>query len=487
MRLLIILGLLISPLALANVCFDTYRLSNYERAVEPGVLVAASGTAPAHCVVRGVINRAIRFEVRLPVEGWNGRFLMMGTGGSSGYIADTTQDLHRGYAISSTDTGHVGSDVDFATQPEAALDYAFRAVHLAALTSKDVIQQYYGRDIRYSYYEGCSNGGRQGLIEATRYPEDFDGIVAGAPLFQIMNEFMLWSLHVNRAQMAHPLSDVHLQLLDRASSAACDALDGVVDGVINDPRQCTLEHFDPADLVCQTGQADDTCLTEEQLQTVMAHYEGVVDAQGNVLSPGLLPGAEGAGDWKMWALPGNQIPTTGETIETSRNAIVSDLLKVWVYQDPAYDHNDFDIYADRGDLARASAVLDVNSADLRKLRARGGKVLMYQGWNDYPLRPQRAINYLHAVESSIGDERKTRDFFQLFMVPGMLHCGGGPGAWDVDYLEPLVNWVEKGVRPEKLTGSRPDGKFTRTHCPYPQIAQFSEGDPDQAASYRCSN
>jgi feruloyl esterase len=470
----------------AEPCFDMYRQSNFERAVEPGLIIPATEEVPEHCVVRGVVNRSIEFELRMPTTGWNGRFLMMGTGGSSGYIAPTDTELHRGFATSSTNTGHRGSDFEYAAQPEAALDYAFRAVHLAALTSKALIQAYYEDDIRYSYYQGCSNGGRQGMIEATRYPDDFDGIVAGAPVFQIAKEFLLWTTLVDRAQRANPLTKAHLALLDEASRGACDAMDGVEDAVINDPRECTTEHFDPTDLLCAAGQSGDDCLTDGQLETVKTHYRGVVDVDGTVLSPGLMPGAEGAGDWAMWALPGASIPTTGERIETSINEMASARqLRYWVYRDTGYDPDEFDIFADRQDLARASAVLDVNTADLTAFEDHGGKILMYQGWNDYPLRPQRAIDYLAAVNAANGGAKKARDFFRLYMVPGMVHCAGGPGAWSIDYLGPLVDWVEQGEAPEHLFGAQPDAGFTRRHCAYPELAHFAGGDPTRADSYVC--
>ncbi len=465
-------------------CFDLYQLSNHERAVEPGIIISATDKVPEHCVVRGVINRAIQFEVRMPTSNWSGRFLMEGTGGASGYIADTTVELHRGFAIASTDTGHEGSDPDYAYQPEAALDYAFRGVHLATLTAKAVISTYYGEDIDYAYYRGCSNGGRQGLIEATRYPDDFDGIVAGAPAFQVMREFMIWSLSVHRAQEANPLEEAHLVLLDEASRAACDALDGVEDGVINDPRECTLEHYDPSRLLCTSGNQG-TCLTEGQLETVRAHLRGVVDSDGNVVAPGLMPGAENSGDWRMWGLPGTVVPTTGEVMSSTLNELVGQMLRSWVYDDPSYDHADFDLLNDRADLARASAILDVNTADLTAFNEQGGKILMYQGWNDYPLRPQRAIDYLHDVEAVNGGVSKAQDFFRLFMVPGMAHCAGGPGAWVTDYIDPLIQWVEQGDAPDHIIGSRPDGAFERPQCVYPKLARFDGGSTAAASSFSC--
>ena len=471
----------------ADPCFDLFKLSDQRRAIEPGVIVAAEEGVPEHCVVHGVMNRAIRFQVRMPVENWNGRFLMEGTGGASGYIADTTTELHRGFAMSSTDTGHEGSSMEFLLQPEAALDYAFRGVHLVAGLSKEIIAAYYGRAIDHSYYRGCSNGGRQGLIEATRFPDDFDGVIAGAPAFQVISEFLLWTLSVDRAQRANPLNEDHLALLDAASRRACDALDGVADGVINDPRECTTDHYDPRELLCRDGQDSRSCLSRGQLDTVQAHYAGVRDHDGTVISPGLLPGAENAGDWQLWGLPGASVPTTGETLETTLNGLAAEQVKYWVYRDPAYDPDDFDLLDDRADLARASAIMDVNTADLREFEERGGKILMYQGWNDYPLRAQRAIDYLDHVIAANGGVKKADDFFRLIMVPGMVHCAGGPGAWQVDYLDPLVEWVENGRAPDEVIGSRPDGAFTRRHCVYPELAEYRRGDPNDAASFRCTN
>lgn len=465
-------------------CFNLYQLSDHKRAVEPGIVAPATDNVPEHCVVRGVVNRAIQFEVRMPTSGWAGRFLMEGTGGASGYIADTTTELHRGFAVASTDTGHEGSDPDYAFQPEAALDYAFRGVHLATSTAKEVISTYYRDGIDYAYYRGCSNGGRQGLIEATRFPEDFDGIIAGAPAFQVMGEFLLWSLSAHRAQEANPLNEEHLKLLDQASRSACDLLDGVEDGVINDPRLCTLEHYDPSRLLCSADQPDN-CLTEGQLETVRTHLRGVIDEDGTVIAPGLMPGAEDSGDWRAWGLPGTIVPTTGEVMSNTLNEFVGQMLRSWVYDDPDYDHADFDILKDRADLARASAVLDVNTADLTDFSDGGGKILMYQGWNDYPLRPQRAINYLHDVEAANGGTRKAQEFFRLFMVPGMAHCARGPGAWVTDYIDPLINWVEQGKAPERIIGSRPDGAFERPQCVYPKLAQYQDGSPTEASSFSC--
>lgn len=472
--------------AQADECFDLYQLTDYQHAVEPGIIVAGTDTVPRHCVVRGVINRAIKFEVRMPVDGWNERFLMLGTGGSSGFLADTTAGLGQGFAVSSTDTGHQGIGLEFASQPEAALDYAFRGVHLAALTSKKVIQRFYGKEISHAFYGGCSNGGRQGLIEATRFPGDFDGIVAVAPAFSPIANGTLWNLMVYRAQQAGPLTAEHIQLLDDRSRTACDTLDGVEDGIINDPRLCTAEHYDPGTLLCKAGQDPSTCLTAAQLDTVRQHYRGVVDAGGHVIAPGLMPGAEAGSSWSMWALTGFINPETGEPLDASISQLGSEQhLRNWVYQNQNYDPSTFDILNDRADLERASAVLDVNTADLAEYRKRGGKLLVVQGWNDYPVRPGGIIDYLADVEAANGGAVDTGKFFRLFMVPGMGHCGGGPGAHRFDYVSPLVTWVVEGNAPEYLIGGRPDGAFTRRHCVFPATAKYSGGDVNDAASYRC--
>ena len=467
-------------------CFNLYQLTDYEHAVEPGIEIDASDSLPQHCVVRGVINRAINFEVRLPMVGWNGRFLMLGTGGSSGYVADTRAGLAQGFAVSSTDTGHQGVDLAFGQHPEARLDYAFRGVHLAARSSKKVIERFYGKKIESSFYGGCSNGGRQGLIEATRFPEDFDGIVAAAPAFAPVKHNLPWNAMASRAQHAGPLTADHIQLLDDTSRASCDLLDGVEDGIINDPRLCTQEHYDPGTLLCKEGQDPSTCLTQAQLDNVRQHYRGVVDVRGNVITPGLMPGAEAGSGWSMWALTGFINPDTGEPLEKSISQMsVENRLRTWVYQNQDYDPATFDIRANRGDLARASAILDVNSADLARFRERGGKLLLVQGWNDYPVRPAGIINYLKEIEAANGGAAPTREFVRLFMVPGMGHCGGGPGAHVFDYVSPLVAWVDEGKAPEELIGGRPDGAFTRRHCVFPSTARYTGGDVNDAASYRC--
>ena len=473
-------------------CAKLVRLTDLNHAIEPGVVVASSDEAPAHCRVRGVVNRAIRFEVTMPLDGWNGRLMFSGVGGSAGVIGDTASLLEQGFAMASTDTGHEARHGNaFFEQPEALLDYAYRGVHLATQAAKQVIRRFYQRDIDYAYFHGCSNGGRAAMLEALRFPDDYDGIIAGAPAFRFQ-EFVPWMVAMERAQRANPLTTESLRLLDDASRDACDMLDGVEDGVIDDPRKCTPDVFDVSKLECAAGR-DTGCLTAGQVETARAVYADMVDAEGNLLSPGVPPGAEAAGDWAFWMLPNDAIPGADSVVGG-----VGEMLTLLMRHDPAFDLAAFDPTADRDSIADATTPLDVGSADLRDFRERGGKLLMYQGWNDYPLRPQRAIKFLEDA----GGAEPNADFFRLFMVPGMVHCAGGPGPWEADYVAPIVAWREDGVAPDSILGTQPGPvpmahlapdeeqaqtrRFTRPLCPYPQVAKYQgTGDVDEAANFEC--
>ena len=471
-------------------CHKLYRLTDISHAIEPGIPVAATDALPAHCRVRGVVNRAIRFEVTLP-DDWNGRFMFTAVGGNAGYIGDTTSLLARGFAMASTDTGHELEDGDFLAHSEARLDHAYRGVHVATLASKRVIAHYYGRDPDRSYLKGCSNGGRAALIEAERFPDDYDGIIAGAPVFR-MQEFLPWMLAVHALQDAHPLDKEAFIVLDDASRNACDARDGVEDGVINDPRICTV---DVDALVCAAGQTQG-CLTAGQAETARFIYGDMVDADGNVLSPGVPPGAESQGDWGSWLLGGEVVP--GGLGKMLRGNLAQHMR-----HDPTFDAAQFDPARDHARIGDALAAYD-STADLSEFRARGGKILMYQGWNDFPLRAGRAFDYLAAVETAAGGPEQAAEFFRLFMVPGMLHCSGGPGPWQADYVDPIVQWTEEGIAPERIVATHPAAAvplphlspsrppepsraFTRPLCVYPKLGLYrGEGDPDDASSFRCA-
>ncbi len=489
---LVMLWLPMSALADSQ-CQTMYRMTDLSWAVEPGYVVPADAQLPEHCRLRAVVNRAIRVEVRMPTQDWNGRIMFSTVGGGAGSIGDVTSLLARGFAMASTDTGHEGQSMDFLSQPEATIDYAYRGVHLATVFAKAAVRQYYGQPATYSYLNGCSNGGRAALMEAIRFPSDYDGIIAGAPAFRF-EEFASWMIGGAAAQAKDPLTRASMEILDNNSRRACDALDGVSDGVINDPRLCTQRLLNLDGLTCASGQTEG-CLTPGQVETARYMYSDQRDRDGNVVSPGVLPGAEGAGDWAFWMLT-NRILGSESLIGG-----MADTLSMLMRHESDFDIETFDPNNDRAQLAPAMAVTDVQTADLRAFEARGGKLIMYQGWNDYPLRPQRAIAYLEEAASHHGGREKTAEFFRLFMVPGMVHCAAGPGAWVTDYVDPLVKWREQGEAPDRIeamTGMREfslersqphvpsDDDFTRPLCAYPELAQYTgRGDDRRSENYVC--
>ena len=475
-------------------CKNLVRLTDLNYAIEPGYVVEASGNVPSHCHVRGVINRAIRFEVTLPIDGWNGRFMFSTVGGFAGTIGDVTSLLSSGYAMASTDTGHeISEGSAFLNQSEALLDYGYRGVHLATQAAKSVVQAFYGDAIEFSYLSGCSNGGRAALMEVTRFPNDYDGVLAGAPL-QTFSEYLPWVNHVARAMQSNPLTVGSLDVLAKNSASACDDLDGVTDGVINDPRLCTEELLNLEDLVCAAG-AEADCLTEGQLETARMIYRPLKDSDGNVVAPGVMPGAENSGDWAFWILPNEMVG--GVSIVDNQFDTLSRIMR----RDPAFKIDEFDPANDVSEIHRELVPLNADEPDLSEFRANGGKLLVFQGWNDFPLRPQRAIDHLNQVEDEL--KGKVDDFYRLFMVPGMTHCAGGPGAWQTDYVGPLVEWRETGIAPDRIigtqTGKNPvmghlapnsdnqtGASFTRPQCVYPKLAAYDgKGDQADAKNYVC--
>ncbi len=482
-----------------SACYGLYRLTDISHAVEPGMIVEATASVPSHCRVRGVINRAIRFELTMPVGGWNGRMMFSTVGGGAGVLGDTSSLLPQGFAMGTTDTGHEQDASDFTAymrHPEALIDWAFRGVHLATVFAKKVIAQYYGREVEFAYFQGCSGAGRLALMEATRFPEDYDGIIAGAPMFSMLENVPRILGHA-RVQRANPLTQESLDLLDSGSRRACDSLDGVADGVIDDPRRCTQDVLNLNALACKAGQ-NKGCLTSGQIETARAVYSDVLDVDGNVASPGILPGAESSTlyDWRSFLLQYQIILAAyNKTIETMVRHDPD-------FNDPHFDVEQFDTVADRHLLESFASVVDVDSADLTEFARRGGKLLMYQGWNDYALPPQRAIDYLVNVERNSGGVEATANFFRLFMVPGMGHCLSGPGAWRADYVDAVVRWREQGIAPERIVGSRAvnvgveptageesvsvDGSFSRPLCPYPKYAKYQgRGDVRDERNFSC--
>ena len=499
----------------AQRCDGLYRLTDLTRAVSPGVMVAAQGDQPAHCRVRGVIDRSIRFEVSMPIDGWQGRLMFHAVGGNAGVLGDTTSFLGQGFAGATTDTGHGGGPQSsaFARDDQAFINFSYRAIDLTARLAQRILHGFYGQEAAHSYLWGCSGGGRVALTLALRYPELFDGIIAGAPAAGWGAEIISFGVAAARKQAAGPLTLASLDLLAANSRKRCDLLDGLADGIIGAPRACTLEALNLQALQCQAGPAAD-CLTAGQIATATYLYEGLKDDTGKLLIPGIFPGAESEGDWMLW-VTGNPdfMPVPGfQGLET----MTEDL---W-HRKPGFTAAQFDPIKDWQALRETTNPLDVPAPDFTEFRKAGGKLLIYQGWNDVPCRAQVLLNLLAEAEALSGGPEKMADFHRLYMVPGGLHCIGGPGAWAADYLTPMVAWVEEGQPPERLTATHPGisnwfeaaavalassgetldwynaamnagaakpnaHRFTRPLCPYPQNAQYQGGNPDAAASFAC--
>jgi feruloyl esterase len=456
---------------------------------------------PSFCRVAGVITPTkesnILFEVWLPLEKWNGKFAGVGNGGWAGTISfgPLAAQVRRGYAAASTNTGHVavpGEDMaKFAFEhPEQLIDFAYRAHHETTVTAKALVKAFYARAHKRAYWVGCSSGGYEGLMEAQRFPADYDGIVAGAPANN-WTRLMAGDLDAILAVAKDPASHLPppaLELLNRSVLAACDGIDGVTDGVLDDPRTCT---FDPAALTCTPDQAPATCLTARQVEAARRIYRGLKDPNtGAQLYPGLAPGSE-----PFWP---NRNPANPFPIPIAH-------YKWLVFADPGWDWRTFeftdppDYQAFRKAESKFARILNATNPNLRAFRRRGGKLLQYHGWNDQLIAPQNSIDYYESVVSFLGGSQRDRTkalkdvqtFYRLYMAPGMGHCSGGPGPNTFDMQAALEQWVERGIAPESVIATHStDGTVDRSRpiCPYPSVAKYrGEGDVNAAASFACSD
>ncbi len=476
-------------------CKALVSLTGYEFAINSATLVRAAGDVPEHCRVAGQILPEIQFEVNLPTA-WNGRLYMFGNGGfagepfdAPGRIASRNEALKHGFAVAATNTGHealLEPLASFAADRQLLLDYAYRAVHVTAMTAKQIVQAFYQVPVTHSYFDGCSTGGRQGLVSAQRFPEDFDGIVVGAPVLNFSGSMLR---HVWRAQAMQtaPITKEKLSLVADRIYAKCDKLDGLADGLIDDPRKCP---FHPAtDLPMCSGDVDGpSCFTTAQIKTLEKIYDGV-KINGKQFFPGQPLGAEiqamgpngPSSGWEPW-----MISQTGRTLDAQFG---ESFLRYIAFSkpDPQFDLSNFNFDTDVEKVGGAAHLMDATDPDLSSFQARGGKIVMYFGWADPALTPFMGVDYYEKVEDQMGPS--TPDFFRLFMVPGMFHCRGGVGVSTFDALTPLVQWVEKAVPPDHLIGSRVvDEKVIRTRplCPYPQVAKYKgSGSIDDANNFTC--
>jgi feruloyl esterase len=432
---------------------------------------------PASCRVIGRVKPAINFEVWMPLSNWNGKFQGVGGGGFAGVIGypAMASALNRGYATASTDTGHSTPGGSWALgHPELVTDFAYRAINEMTLKAKSIVEAFYGQGPRLSYFVGCSTGGRQGLMEAQRFPADYDGIVAGAPA-NFWTHLMAGSLWPASATLKDPvshLSSSKLALLNKAALAACDARDGVADGLIESPQRCS---FDPRTLQC-SGADGDACLTAAQVEAAGKIYAASVNPRTREeIFPGMAPGSE-----LTWgALAGGPQPFS----------IPVDFYKYFVHSDPNWDWRTIDFDRDVVSIDQKFAkLMNATDSDLKAFKARGGKLIMYHGWNDQLIQPGNSVNYYTRVSRTMG-VKETDDFLRLFMVPGMQHCAGGVGPNTFDALGALEQWVEKNATPEALIASHVTAGVvdrTRPLCPYPLTAAYKgSGSIDDASSFVC--
>ncbi len=438
---------------------------------------------PSFCRVTGDIHPVaeeslMAFEVWIPSSGWNGKFYGIGNGGYAGSIGygALANAVRHGDAAASTDTGHTATtgepNASWALgHPQKIIDFGYRAIHETAVKGKAIAAAFYGSAVRHAYFNSCSNGGRQALMEAQRYPEDYDGIVAGAPAnywTHLLTEAM-WDVQA-LSQPGSYIPAAKLPAIADAVVAACDALDGVKDGVIDDPSQC---HFDVSTLLCK-GAESDACLNAPQVEALRKLYAG----PGPRIFPGHAMGGEsGPGGWAAWVTG----PAPGKSLGFEFG---TQFFKNMVYQDAAWDYHTFDLQRDAKKADEKMAHdLNADDADLKLFAHRGGKLILYHGWSDPAISPYNTVDYYNRVAAKL-KAKETASSVRLYMAPGMQHCGGGPGPNTFDMNQPIETWVEQGVPPGPIVATRP-GR-SRPLCPYPEVARWKgSGSTDDAANFSC--
>jgi feruloyl esterase len=495
-----LVGMKVEPVQAATSCESLVSTSVEGGAVTGASLVAAGAFSPApagegapgdaqlyqklppFCRIEATLKPSsdsdIRIEVWLPASGWNGKLIESGNGAFSPVLSYSVmaQALLGGYAATSSNTGHVENSAAFAVgHPEKIIDFGYRAVHVDAVAAKATAQAFYGKAAAKSYFEGCSTGGRQAYGAAQHFPGDFDGIVAGAPGINFTHQTAAELVIVQQVHKDPSLliSRDKLRLLHAAVLEACDAQDGVKDGVIENPLHCK---FDPVALQCKSNDIQ-ACLTIGQVKLARQIYDGVRDSKGNLVFAGLPRGTE-----QTW---GNTL------IRTDPMEYGVDAYRDVVLQNPSWDYLTLNVDTDISAAdAKVGAIVNNYDPDLRTYFARGGKILGYQGWSDGMNSPLNHIGYYEKVAGVMGGKNTMSNSYRLFLVPGMEHCGGGDGTSTFDLLATLDTWVTTNKAPDSIAASRVrDGKVDRTRplCPYPKQAVYKgSGSTDEAASFTCA-
>lgn len=433
---------------------------------------------PAHCRVAMVLTPSpdshIEMELWMPVSAeWNGKFQAVGNGGWAGSITypAMAQALRDGYATASNDTGHKGGDPMFGLgHPEKLVDFAYRANHEMTVQSKAIIDKYYGHASRMNYWNGCSTGGRQGLMEAQKFPADFDAVIAGAPA-NWQTHLHAWDMNVATTALKNPgmfMTRGKLETLHNAVMEQCDKLDGIKDGLLNDPRKCK---FDPSVLLCK-GPDSDSCLTQEQVEGAKLVYAPARKKDGEFIFPGKEPGSE-----LVWT----QLNPVKAPIP-----LILGTFQVATYQDANWDWHNYDLDRDVAAADEKFGYVNV-PFDLSAFKGRGGKLLLYHGWDDTAISPENTINYYESVLRKMGPKQES--WMRLYMIPGMNHCQGGVGTDQFNKMAVIERWREAGQAPEQIVAAHVSGNtidMTRPLCPYPQVAAYKgTGSVYDAANFSC--
>jgi feruloyl esterase len=448
----------------------------------------------AHCKVAGVIGKEIRFALLLPDE-WNRRLFMGGGGGFVGQVQNqAAESVNSGFATVGTDTGHQGTGLQAGwalLDMERQLNFGHLAVHRTAEVAKAIVRAYYDSELTRSYFFGCSRGGGQALMEAQRYPGDFDGIVAAAPALDWPG---IAAAFVKNSQAVFPDSHVldksvitpdNLKLLEARVLAACDGNDGVKDGVMEDPRDCRFRLADiPA---CPDARPGPECLTKAQRAAIERIYAPTASSDGPIYYGQPFGGEGEAGGWQAWITGVDYKLLADAGTPSLQWAFGTEFFKYFVFGDPSWDYTRYELSTWKRDTRQVATFMNATNPDLAAFKSGGRKLILWHGWSDPALSALATIGYYRQVEER---DPALRDYFRMFLLPGVLHCGGGPGPDTVDWFTPITDWVERGQAPDRLTAAKldKDGKVARAHplCPYPQRASYTgKGNPDLADSYAC--
>jgi feruloyl esterase len=450
-------------------------------------MIAANDSVPAHCRINGVIPTEVGFHINLPVA-WNGRLYMYGNGGYAGEDAEAPNEqksrdtaLSNGFATARTDTGHLASKEPlgtFAVDHTKVIDHGYRAVHETVTLAKKLVTQFYGTPPKFSYWDGCSTGGREGVMSAQRYPSDFNGIVANAPTLR-WTDIMIKGLWNQRALERGAFAQAKMATIFKAVTSKCDAIDGSTDGLIDDPRQCK---FNPATDVkrCAPGNDNDDCLTDGQANALQDIYDGPKDSTGKPIFVGQVPGSEDASTLAPFLM----MPDGSQNVLTR---FANSWMKYLAFQDPNYDPKSFDFDKDPQRIRKIDEIFNP-TIDLAAFRDAGGKMITVWGWADNALNPQMGTNYYDEL-ARMYSLANTQSFYRFYLVPGLAHCRGGYGPTDVDALTTLIDWAEGGTVPERIPAQMTkDGKvkFQRAYCAYPQATRYKgSGDTEDPKNYTC--